>query len=46
MQDKLLMAGMEFLLVPVHLIFIPEIQEIRFPLGKSCPHREIGFRQV
>ena len=45
-EDEFLMACMEFLLFSIDIIFIPEIQEIRFPFGQPCPHGEFRFRQI
>ena len=45
-EDELLVACMEFLFFSIDIVFIPEIQEIRFPFGQARPHGEFSFRQV
>ena len=45
-EDELLVACMELLFFSIDIIFIPEIQEIRFPFGQPCPHGEFRFRKI
>lgn len=35
-EDELLVACMEFLFFSIDIVFIPEIQEIRFPFGQAA----------
>ncbi len=46
MQNKLRLAGISSLNLTVNIKFVPEFQNLRFPVGKVSPHGEISLGQI